>query len=87
MARAAGSLPWSAEAARYGRSMTTSPGVPRTAATVIFALAANVALDIAFDLHMLARWAIVLAVVLLAGALIEVRRRRSHERTAGPNGT
>lgn len=67
--------------------MTTFPGAPRTAAIVVFALAANVALDIAFDLPMLVRWAIVLAVALLASVSIDVRRRRTHERTAGPNGT
>ncbi|MGY2080420.1 hypothetical protein [Modestobacter sp. SYSU DS0657] len=43
---------------------------------MLVALAGNAVLDLAFDLPMLVRWAVVVSVVLLASVLIEVRRRR-----------
>jgi hypothetical protein len=52
-------------------------GARRTLVTVVLALAVNVALDVAFDLPMLARWAVVLGVVLLVNLSIEAVRRRA----------
>ncbi len=52
-------------------------GARRTLVTVVLALAVNVALDVAFDLPMLARWAVVLCVVLLVNLSIEAVRRRA----------
>lgn len=54
--------------------------------TVLVALAGNALLDLAFDLPMLARWAIVVAVVLLATVVIEVRGRRVDASGPGQGG-
>jgi hypothetical protein len=81
------SCPELAEADRYGRSMGKCEGALRTVATVVLALAINVVLDIAFDLPMLARWAIVLSVVLLVNLLIEAVRRRADAGRPDPDRT
>lgn len=57
--------------------MRKHEGALRTLAIVVVALLANILLDVAFDLPMLVRWGIVLAVVLLLTYLIEVVRRRA----------
>ena len=51
-------------------------GPLRTLVTVVLALATNVVVDVAFDLPMLARWAIVVTVVLLVTLLLGALRRR-----------
>lgn len=62
-------------------------GALRMLATVVLALAINVVLDLAYDLPMLARWTIVLSVVLLANLLIEALRRRVLGQRPTPNGS
>ncbi|SDF38995.1 hypothetical protein SAMN05660485_03241 [Blastococcus fimeti] len=57
--------------------MGGSEGALRLFATVVLALAVNAVLDIAFDLPVLARWAVAVAVVLLVGLLIGAVRRRA----------
>lgn len=46
-------------------------------AIVVVALLVNFVLDVAFDLPMLVRWGIALAVVLILTLLIELVRRRA----------
>ncbi|WP_380164009.1 hypothetical protein [Jannaschia sp. R86511] len=54
--------------------------IARTAAVVLVALAVNIVLDVSFDLPVLARWGVALAVVILLTTLLEVARRRSTRR-------
>lgn len=64
--------------------MRKHEGTIRTFATVVVALLANFVLDVAFDLPMLVRWGIALAVVLLLTLLIEVVRRRAGAQQTDP---
>lgn len=57
--------------------MRKHEGTIRTGVVVVVALLVNLSLDAAFDLPMLVRWGIALAVVLLLTLLIEVVRRRA----------
>lgn len=56
--------------------MSSHEGVIRIFLIVLVALSANLVLDIAFELPMLARWGIALAVVLLLTFVVEVIHRR-----------
>ena len=60
--------------------MRKHEGTIRILATVVAALLINFVLDVAFDLPMLIRGGIALAVVLLLTLLIEVVRRRAAAR-------
>ncbi|WP_369134077.1 hypothetical protein [Modestobacter sp. I12A-02662] len=57
-------------------------GALRTLVTAVLVLAVNVVLDIALDLPVLVRWAVVLSVVLLVTVSFEAVRRRAD--AAGP---
>ncbi|WP_369138300.1 hypothetical protein [Modestobacter versicolor] len=57
-----------------------SGGALRTLVTVVLALAVNLVLDVAFDLTVPARWAVVVGVVLVADLAVQAVRRRG----AGP---
>ncbi len=59
------------------RSMTRREGTLRMLPTLVLAFLVNAVLDVAFDLPMLVRWSIAATVVVVAVALIEVRRRRA----------
>lgn len=70
---------------RCGRAMNGAAGIARTAVVVLVALAVNVALDVAFDLPMLVRWAVALVVVLALTALLETGRRRRSRQQLDPS--
>jgi hypothetical protein len=72
---------------RYRRSVKRFEGSLRTLVTVVLALAINVVLDIALDLPMLARWAVVVSVVLLVSVVGEAVRRRVDAEGSDPHRT